>query len=101
MVIHNNMLPTFNRFNSDYFELLDLIFSSGDISNKITNLEVLYDHDMGSDHFPVLFQVNIKKIKSINQKTSDSHFNFNKADWDLFRFHLEEIVKAIPLCRIP
>jgi len=77
MVIQNNMLTTFNRLNSDYFELLDLILSSGDISNKMTNLEVLYDHDMDSDHFSVLF-------------------DFNKADWDLFRFHLEEIVKAIP-----
>jgi len=32
-------------FNSDYFEFLDLILRSGDISNKMTYLEVLYDHD--------------------------------------------------------
>ena len=63
------MLLTYNRFNSNYFELLDLIPSSGNIANKITELEVLYDHDMGIDHFPVLFRVDLKKIKSLNHNS--------------------------------
>jgi len=97
MVIHNNLTPTYNKFNSDYFELLDLVLSSENIANKINDFEVMYDQDMGSDHFQVLFQVNIKRLKPLNLDNSNARFNFNKADWDLYRFHLESIAKATPL----
>jgi len=100
MVIHNNLSPTYNKFNTDYFELLDLVISSESISNKITELEVLYDHDMGSDHFPVMFRVNLKKMKPPNKPSAEGRLNFKKADWELYRFHLEGIAKATPLSYI-
>jgi endonuclease/exonuclease/phosphatase family metal-dependent hydrolase len=94
-VIHNNLSPTFNRFNSEYYELLDLVLSSHEISNKITGLEVLSDHDMGSDHFPVLFHINVKRqVQNNQEKNTISRFNLNKADWGLFRFHLEGLALA-------
>ncbi|RNA20554.1 RNA-directed DNA polymerase from mobile element jockey-like [Brachionus plicatilis] len=49
----NDKTPTFNIFNREYFEILDLFLVSSSVTNKINEFRVLSNQDMISDHFPI------------------------------------------------
>ncbi|RNA06893.1 RNA-directed DNA polymerase from mobile element jockey-like [Brachionus plicatilis] len=49
----NDKRPTFNIFNNNYFEILDLFLVSSSLIDKITDFSVLNSQDMTSDHFPI------------------------------------------------
>ncbi|RNA41537.1 hypothetical protein BpHYR1_040582 [Brachionus plicatilis] len=49
----NDKRPTFNIFNRNYFEILDLFLVSSSLIDKITELCVLNSQDMTSDHFSI------------------------------------------------
>ncbi|RNA35953.1 RNA-directed DNA polymerase from mobile element jockey-like [Brachionus plicatilis] len=79
----NDKTPTFNIFNREYFEILDLFLVSSSVTNKINELRVLSNQDMISDHFPIETSIAFDYI--ITVKSLSKKFNYKKADWHLFR----------------
>ncbi|RNA02139.1 RNA-directed DNA polymerase from mobile element jockey-like [Brachionus plicatilis] len=49
----NDKRPTFNIFNGNYFEILDLFLVSSSLIDKITDFCVLNSQDMTGDNFPI------------------------------------------------
>ncbi|RNA29072.1 RNA-directed DNA polymerase from mobile element jockey-like [Brachionus plicatilis] len=79
----NDKCPTYNIFNRNYFEILDLFLVSSSLIDKVTDFSVLNSQDMTSDHFPIEASFSIDyQIKS---KSTSRRFNYKKANWQLFR----------------
>ena len=83
LVVFNGPNPTYKRFQSDYEEILDLVIGSSIMCNKITELEILEDYSMGSDHLPVSFSLNLSLTLKNNYK-AEPRFNLAKANWNLY-----------------
>ena len=86
LIIFNNNMPTYNKFNSNYEEILDLVIGSSSIANKITDFRVLEDYSMMSDHFPVSVNLNLSAgdLQNLKNELIEPRFNFQKANWLLF-----------------
>ena len=102
-VIHNNESPTYYQFRNEirmrkereqnipqYSEILDLVISSANLSNRIRNFEVLNEVNMSSDHCPISFDMQLSDSFLLDSTDSKIRLNFAKADWDLFRKILDE-----------
>ncbi|RNA17471.1 hypothetical protein BpHYR1_022296 [Brachionus plicatilis] len=79
----NDTTPTYNRFKTDHFEVLDLFLIPSSLSDKVLDFKVLIDHDMLSDHFPIQACISTEYLIAIEPlKTS---LNLKKANWELYR----------------
>ena len=90
VVINDDLTPTYFQYKSNHSEILDLILSSDSVACNVSNLEILTD----SDHAPIL--CNAKLDGSSHNKTrmvSNARYNFNKANWILFRGIVDEKVR--------
>ena len=83
----NDTTPTHCKFNTNEYDLLDLFICTNNLMDKISNFFVHSD-DMLSDHFPI--EVGLTEAFSIKVEDSEDRFNFNKANWDLFKRCLEQ-----------
>ena len=97
VVINDDSTPTYFQFKSDHTEILDLILSSASVACNVNNLEVLTDQVMDSDHAPVLCYVKLDGPSHNKTRTSKARFNFNKANWNLFREIVDEKVREFPI----
>ena len=96
-IIHNNRKSTYFQHqaalrenSAQYNEILDLVISSENFSNKIIKFEVLNDYRMESDHSPIYFEICCSgNTKSLTQN-SKPRLNFAKADWLLYQRELIE-----------
>ncbi|RNA24502.1 RNA-directed DNA polymerase from mobile element jockey-like, partial [Brachionus plicatilis] len=79
----NDTTPTYNRFKTDHFEVLDLFLIPSSLSDKVLDFKVLLDHDMLSDHFPIQTCISTEYLIAVESlKTT---LNFKKANWELYR----------------
>ncbi|RNA32595.1 RNA-directed DNA polymerase from mobile element jockey-like [Brachionus plicatilis] len=79
----NDATPTYSRFKTDHFEVLDLFLIPSSLSDKVLDFKVLIDHDMLSDHFPIQTCISTEYLIAVEPlKTS---LNFKKANWELKR----------------
>ncbi|XP_026475555.1 uncharacterized protein LOC113380589, partial [Ctenocephalides felis] len=85
----NNGSPTLVFKNSK--TVVDITLCSSEIINKI-KWEVQKE-SLGSDHFPIHVELNVKKDKYIN--TSVRKWNCKRADWDKYKSVIEEKCEKI------
>ncbi|RNA38579.1 hypothetical protein BpHYR1_048423 [Brachionus plicatilis] len=55
----NDKRPTFNIFNRNYFEILDLFLVSFSLIDKISDFCVLNSQDMTNDYFPIELSISM------------------------------------------
>ncbi|RNA11557.1 RNA-directed DNA polymerase from mobile element jockey-like, partial [Brachionus plicatilis] len=79
----NDKSPTFNIFNRQYFEILDLFLTPFSLLDKITDFKVLDNDDMTSDHYPIRTCLSVEHFKMDIQ--AQDKLDFKKADWNSFR----------------
>ena len=86
LMVFNDLSPTFKKFNSTYEEILDLVIGSSAFSKNISCFSVLEQFNMTSDHYPVMFDLNLSHSNVSGPTISEEKhkFNFAKADWPLF-----------------
>ena len=84
LLIFNDNSPTYNKFNSDYEEILDIIIGSSSLANIVSEFKVLEDYSMTSDHFPVSLSLNVSNHSFLSSEFIESRYNFKKADWNLY-----------------
>ncbi|RNA12818.1 hypothetical protein BpHYR1_026418 [Brachionus plicatilis] len=90
----NDKRPTFNIFNRNNFEILDLFLVSSSLIDKITDFCVLNSQDMTSDHFPI--EESISMGYQLENKSEAKKFNYKKANWQLFSEILNSQIVNIP-----
>jgi hypothetical protein len=79
------------RKDKNFSDKLDLAICSSALLNKIKNLVVFKNDDMTSDQAPIQIVINTDKNESeINSEAelTSKGFNYNKANWTLFREYL-------------
>jgi len=88
----NDNVHTHNSFSGTSSDILDFVVCSASTFDSITKFQVLNEHDMTSDHFPIVLELNNGKmnINDVVKQNNDSYdpFNLNKANWVLFKSHL-------------
>jgi len=82
-VILGNKLPTRFMF-PDQLELLDLMIFSAGLANKCSSFDVLYDSLLHSDHYPIRAEFDFV-IPNWQTKQVTKSFDFNRANWPLFK----------------
>ena len=97
VVINDDSTPTYFQYKSNHSEILDLILSSASVACNVTNLEVLTDQIMGSDHAPVLCNVKLDGPSYNKTRNSKARYNFNKANWNLFKEKVDEKIQEFPI----
>lgn len=70
-----------------YDEILDYFMCSSNILHRITNLSVLNESNMLSDHYPLSITADFGWINQIDKPLK--RLNFKKADWKKFKTSLE------------
>ena len=80
LIVLNNTSPKYNKFNSDYEEILDLCICSNNLSSLVNNFQVLSDHSMTSDHYPFTVELCFSGNKPEKSETNEIRFNFKKAN---------------------
>ena len=50
-----------------------------------SNFEVLTDYTMGSDHAPIICNINLKTFRGLKSNTNEVRYNFKKADWEKYK----------------
>jgi hypothetical protein len=92
IVLENNEHTYFNfRKDKIFSDKLDLAICSSALFNKLENLVVFKNDDMTSDHVPIQIEINTDKNEaetSSEAELSSKGFNYNKANWNLFREYL-------------
>ena len=73
LIVLNGISPTYNKFNSDYEEILDLCICSNNLSSLVNNFKVLSDHSMTSDHYPLTVELCISGHKMKKRETNDTN----------------------------
>ena len=85
LTILNDLSPTYFRFASDYEEILDLLLATIQISVNLKSFKVLSEHMMDSDHAPLMCEIGFKGERHVLRNEILLRFNFNKANWLIFR----------------
>lgn len=67
LTIVNNKKPTFYFKQTNTLDILDLIITTPDILNKITNLHIPQNH-LSSDHFPMIFELDNVRFEATKNK---------------------------------
>ena len=81
--IINDKSPTFNIFNRQYFEILDIFLTPPSLLDKVVDFKVLNKDDMTSDHFPIRTCLSAQYLEI--DKEAQEKLDFKKADWNMFR----------------
>ena len=86
LVLANDAIPTYYRFNSDYAELLDMAIYSPGLASKISGVTTHDERRMGSDQAPIELTIagHYAKLDAERSHAIANSFNFNKADWLAF-----------------
>ncbi|CAF0990615.1 unnamed protein product [Brachionus calyciflorus] len=80
----SNCSMTYKSFSNKKEEILDYIFSDVSIIKDIDNFEVL-NCLMGSNHYPMLIRLNNSVERNDFIQNDQKKFEYNKANWDLFK----------------
>ncbi len=89
--MNNNDHTYYNFRNGKCFsDKLDLAICSSNIYNEIINFEVLLNEDMTSDHIPIVVELKMDKKQIFTRENDNTNkiYNFNKANWELFKRYL-------------
>jgi len=97
IILLNDGSHTYFNFNEKNSDILDLAICSRSLHLNYDYFYTMSEWGMGSDHVPITVQFSFKKNSF--EKTIDSlNFNYNKADWDLFKrllpHHIPDSVKS-------
>jgi hypothetical protein len=103
-VIVNDKTHTYYPFHENYFsDILDLALCSSLLYKYITELVVLRDSDMSSDHVPIMIMLKYdNSFSSDDTRHQNTFYNYNKAVWKIFKANLpteipEEIKSNVEL----
>jgi hypothetical protein len=97
-VVLNDSSPAYNR--NDYWELLDYIICIPRVASKCVMFKAELNELLVSDHIPVEIWI-AWKFPTTNNLSKHNAFDFDKANWQLFRQELEMITQtSIQLCDI-
>jgi exonuclease III len=91
IIVNNNEHTYYNFRNEKCFsDKLDLAICSANVYNDIINFEVLLNEDMTSDHVPIVVELKTDKSKTITIEHNNKSqiYNFNKANWTLFKNYI-------------
>ena len=88
-IIVNNKEPTHVHFNGKTSSILDYCIITTKLYDIFKEYLLLKEEDMTSDHFPSLIKLKINENKQNNNSRQyfykTKQFNYNKANWELFR----------------
>ncbi len=97
-IILNNNEHTYFNFNGSSSDILDLAISSSTLYDAILNFEVLIDDEMTSDHTPIVLELKNSTVKNKLTECQNpgkaNTYNYNKADWNLFK---RSLPKSAPI----
>jgi hypothetical protein len=74
--------------------VLDLTFSSPELTDQATNWAIDHEAFAGSDHESIRFELKSTRTLLSDTPTSPQRFNWDKADWDGFLKHLTDSSKT-------
>lgn len=75
--------------------IVDITICSSDIAHKI--VWDMYNDDLGSDHYPIIMELNEKKI--FDETTSNRKWRCSKANWEQYRKEIEEKIETIKISK--
>ena len=92
LTVLNDGHPTFFALPGRRSNVLDLVICSPTISQLIQCQTA--EDTLGSDHFPVLSQLQIVGRPYCHTWDTNGRYNMNKCDWEKFNDHIENIFDA-------
>ena len=70
-----NKKPTHMCYSTGKLDILDIILTSSNLTDKITHLEI-HQNELHSDHFPVLFEIEGFKTEILSKAEKTKNINF-------------------------
>lgn len=84
LTMKNAGMQTYENFTTGKTDHLDVVLGTQSIENKVG--KIFIGDKIGSDHFPILFDVNLKPMKIT--RTLPARFQFQKANWEKYKSEL-------------
>ena len=91
MIVCNNQNPTYFTFKPEngYSELLDLLITTANFSNRMIRFQTLTNYTMCSDHCPISCYIKLNDKPIVPSQVPHTRFNLGKADWEKFQNYLD------------
>lgn len=89
LLVINTNEPTYISPATGNSDILDLILCTPDLASKL--LQFSTTNHLSSDHLPVLTTFSFHL-----QVTPNNKYNYRKADWEIYRTHIEGSLKHTP-----
>lgn len=90
LLVINTNEPTYISPATGNSDILDLILCTPDLASKL--LQFSTTNHLSSDHLPVLTTFSFHL-----QVTPNNKYNYRKADWEIYRTHIEGNLKHTPI----
>jgi len=94
VMLYNNKPTYFKiKLGEIYEEILDYCLCSPFLAAKVAQIDVVESSYLQSDHLPLVVELKLNKGPKISEKRV-SKYNFQEADWVLYKETFNEIVKS-------
>lgn len=93
LIVANGNEHTYEKYNSEYKEKLDLIICSQNAMQELVKCKVLVNSDYGSDHLPIIAKFQFEKIMLPEEEIITK--NYKTAKWKNYKIIVDENIDKL------